>query len=259
MHEQEPLHGVRTHPRTREALSDAKAHPRERKAHPRERRALLLDALGTLVALEPPAPALCGELAERFGIVVSEPQARRALAAEIAYYRSHLDEGRDAPSLAELRHRCAQVLRSSLPASERLSALKLSSLTDALLASLRFTAFPDVREALQGARARGERLVVVSNWDVSLGEVLERLELAPLLDGVLSSAAAGARKPSPEIFEQALGLAGVTAQRARHVGDSLEEDVAGARSAGIEPVLLRRGGDGGPLGVRTIASLAELA
>jgi putative hydrolase of the HAD superfamily len=130
---------------------------------------------------------------------------------------------------------------------------------DALLASLRFTAFPDVRPALTAARERGQRLVVVSNWDVSLIGVLRALELEPLLDGILTSAAAGARKPSPAIFEQALTLAGVRASETIHVGDTLDEDVAGARAAGIEPILIRRG-DGPPVpGVRTISSLAELA
>ena len=103
-------------------------------------------------------------------------------------------------------------------------------------------------------------MVVVSNWDVSLAEVLERVGLAPLLDGVVTSAAVGAAKPDPAIFAHALALAGVPAARARHVGDSLDEDVAGARAAGIEPVLLRR--DGGPRpgrGVRTIAGLSRAA
>ncbi len=222
-------------------------------------RALLLDALGTILALEPPAPVLRDTLAARFGIEVSEEQARRALAAEIAYYRTHLSEGHDRASLAELRGRCAEVLRAALPASEPLAQLHPSVLTQALLDSLRFSAFPEVPAALMAARARGQRLIVVSNWDVSLGEVLERLGLAPLLDGVLTSAAAGARKPSPVIFSQALALAGTTAAHAIHVGDSIEEDVAGARAAGIEPVLVRRGGDPGPPGVRTIASLAALA
>jgi putative hydrolase of the HAD superfamily len=50
----------------------------------------------------------------------------------------------------------------------------------------------------------------------------------------------------------------VAAADAIHVGDTLDEDVAGARAAGIEPVLIRRG-DGPPVsGVRTISSLAEL-
>jgi putative hydrolase of the HAD superfamily len=129
---------------------------------------------------------------------------------------------------------------------------------DALLAALRFTAFPDVRPALVAARARGQRLVVVSNWDVSLVGVLRGLGLEPLLDGVLTSAGAGVRKPAPAIFSRALELAGVPAGDAIHVGDSLDEDVAGARAAGIEPVLIRRGP--GPIvaGVRTISSLSEL-
>jgi putative hydrolase of the HAD superfamily len=219
--------------------------------------AILLDALGTLVALEPPAPRLRAELAARFGLEVSEEQAARAIAAEIAYYRAHLDDGRDAAGLKSLRRRCAEVLRSALPGDR--ARPEVDPLVEALLASLRFTAFADVRPALESARERGQRLVVVSNWDVSLVGVLRGLELEPLLDAIVTSAGAGTRTPSPAIFEQALRLAGVTAADAIHVGDTLDEDVAGARAAGIEPVLIRRS-DGPPVpGVRTISSLAELA
>ncbi|HEY1516190.1 MAG TPA: HAD-IA family hydrolase [Solirubrobacteraceae bacterium] len=217
---------------------------------------ILLDALGTLVALEPPAPRLRIELAERFEVEVSEEQAARAIAAEIAYYRAHLDDGRDPEALHGLRRRCAGVLRAALPMGD--PELELDPLVEALLASLHFTAFADARPALGDARARGQRLVVVSNWDVSLHGVLRALELEPLLDGVVTSAGAGARKPAPAIFEQALALIGASPDEAIHVGDSLEEDVAGARAAGIRPVLIRRGGGAGVVGVRTISTLAEL-
>jgi putative hydrolase of the HAD superfamily len=101
-------------------------------------------------------------------------------------------------------------------------------------------------------------LVVVSNWDVSLHGVLHALELEPLLDGILTSAEAGVRKPAPAIFAQALAIVDAVPADAIHVGDSLDEDVAGARAAGIEPVLVRRhGGDPVP-GVRTISSLTDL-
>jgi putative hydrolase of the HAD superfamily len=218
--------------------------------------AILLDALGTLVALEPPAPLLRDELARRFGLEVSQEEAARAIAAEIAYYRAHLDQGSDDAGLTALRRRCAEVLRSALP--DPAARLELDPLVDALLASLRFHPFKDVRPALTSARDAGQRLVVVSNWDVSLVDVLRRLGLEPLLDGIVTSAGAGARKPSPAIFERGLALAGVAAGDAIHVGDTLNEDVAGARAAGIEPVLIRRG-DGPPVSdVRTISSLAEL-
>ena len=218
-------------------------------------RAVLLDALGTLLELEPPAPRLRTELVRRFGVEISETDAQRAIAAEIAYYRAHLDEGRHAVALAALRRRCAEALREGLPDDERIAAIDNEALTGALLASLRFQPFADVRPALAAARAAGRRLVVVSNWDVSLNEALDQLGLTRMLDGVVTSAAFGARKPSPAIFEYALGLAGVGASEAIHIGDSLAEDIAGARAAGIEAVLIKRDGDPGPPGVRTITTL----
>jgi putative hydrolase of the HAD superfamily len=138
-------------------------------------------------------------------------------------------------------------------------------LTDALLASLEFGCYGDVTPALETLRGRGLRLVVVSNWDVSLGAVLDRLGISELLDGVLTSAEVGVRKPAAEIFRRGLLLAGVPAGDAVHVGDGLEEDVRGALAAGVEPIWLRRGGASGeaprgkaPPGVRVIGSLAEL-
>jgi len=219
---------------------------------------VLLDALGTLLELEPPAPFLRRELAERFDVLVAEADAERAIGAEIAFYRPHLDQGRDQQSLASLRVRCAGVLRDALPDSARAALPAAADLVETLLASLRFRVYADVRPALERVRASGSRLVVVSNWDVSLHERLRQLGLTPMLDGAVTSAEVGARKPSPAIFEQALRIAGARASDAIHVGDSLEEDVAGARAAGIEPLLLSRSGVAPPAGVRAIASLAEL-
>ena len=54
--------------------------------------AVLLDALGTLVALQPPAPALAAELGRRFEIDVTEAQAQRALVAEISEIDTIPDE-----------------------------------------------------------------------------------------------------------------------------------------------------------------------
>ncbi|HEY2160603.1 MAG TPA: HAD-IA family hydrolase [Solirubrobacteraceae bacterium] len=220
---------------------------------------VLLDALGTLLELTPPAPRLRRELAARFGVEVSLAEAEVAVAAEIAYYRAHLDEGRDGRSLASLRGRCARALRHALPEVARPRLPDGVEMVDALLASLRFDAFPDALETLPRLRREGRRLVVVSNWDVSLHEVLERVGLAGLLDGVVTSAEAEARKPDPAIFELALALAGASTGEAIHIGDSLIEDVAGAQAAGIEPILLLRGGGPPPPGVRTISTLGELA
>jgi putative hydrolase of the HAD superfamily len=210
------------------------------------------------VRLDPPAPRLRRELDRRLGLRVSEAQAAGAIAAEIRYYRAHLDEGRDAASLAALRRRCAEVVRDALPPSGRLSAIDGPALTEALLNSLHFRAFDDAQPVIAAARATGLRVVVASNWDVSLHDVLERIGLAPSLDGIVTSAQVGARKPAPAVFESALRLAGAAPAEAVHVGDSVDEDVHGALDAGIEPVLLSRDGRQAPPGVRQIASLRDL-
>ncbi|HEX2087438.1 MAG TPA: HAD-IA family hydrolase [Solirubrobacteraceae bacterium] len=216
-------------------------------------RAVLLDALGTLLELVPPAPLLVAELAAR-GAEVTEDEAAAALGAEIAYYRAHHDIARDRAGLAELRSRCTEVLREALPPRAR----DVEDLQAALLAALRFRPFPEVPAALRALRERGLRLVVVSNWDVSLHDALAATGLAPLLDGAISSAEAGASKPDPAIFARALELAGARPEEALHVGDSLDLDVAGARAAGIDAVLVVRDG-APPAGVGAIPSLSSLS
>jgi putative hydrolase of the HAD superfamily len=219
-------------------------------------RALLLDALGTLVRLEPPVAPLRRELRERFGLELAPEQVAAAVRAEIAFYRAHHDEARDAATLAELRQRSARALRDALP--ESAAELPLAPLTEALLAALRFSAFPEAPDVLRVARERGMRLVVVSNWDVSLHDVLAETGLAPLLDAVLTSAEVGSAKPDGAIFRRALAVAEVEAREALHVGDSVEHDVVGARAAGIPCVLVVRDGSPPPPGVPVVATLRDL-
>jgi putative hydrolase of the HAD superfamily len=213
---------------------------------------VLLDALGTLVELERPWPHLVDELAAR-GVVVGEDVARAAMLAEMAYYRAHHDEAVDWATLKDLRRRCAAVVQEQLQ-----TALPLDDVLDALLGAIRFRAYPEVPGVLARLRAGGARLAVVSNWDVSLHDVLERTGLRPLVDAVVISAELGVAKPDPAIFRAALDRLGAGPDGALHVGDSLEDDVAGARAAGLEAVLVARNGAPAPEGVRAVRSLAEL-
>jgi putative hydrolase of the HAD superfamily len=212
-------------------------------------RAVLLDALGTLVELPAPWPALVEELAAR-GVVIDEEQARAALRAEMAYYRAHHDEATGMAELDDLRDRCTEVLRAALPERARSAA----DLRGALLASLRFRAYPEVPGVLDELRELGVARVVVSNWDVSLRAVLDETGLARMLDGLVISAEVGASKPDPAIFARALAVAGVSAGEALHVGDTAAADLAGARAAGIRALHLDRSGADGD----ALASLAEL-
>ncbi len=218
-------------------------------------RAVTLDALGTLLALEDPVPRLVAALGAR-GATVSADAARRALQAEIVHYRAHHDEAVDAAALDALRDRCTEVLRDALPAEAR----GVDDLRGALLASLRFRPYPEVAEVLADLRAAGKRLVVVSNWDVSLHDVLRETGLDALVDGAVTSAEVGAAKPDGAIFAAALQLAGEAAPaEALHVGDSLEADLEGARRAGLSAVLVVRDGRPPPGAIADLRALSSLA
>ena len=217
---------------------------------------MLLDALGTLVELPPPWRPLVQELAAR-GVAVGLEEARAAMRAEMAFYRAEHHRASDRAGLASLRADCTAVLRDALGVPVR--GLSPDELQAALLASLRFAAYPEVPRVLRALRAAGSRLVVVSNWDVSLHDVLAATGLRPLVDAVLTSAELGVAKPDPAIFGVALRKAGeVEPAAALHVGDDEQADVRGARDAGIPAVLVRRDGGAAPAGVRVVRSLDEL-
>lgn len=138
-------------------------------------------------------------------------------------------------------------------------------LPEALLAELilhfqdtrHWSVYPDVLETLALLRARGLRLLIVSNWDSSLPGLLDRLDLTRHVDGVLVSSLFGCSKPAPGIFHEALRLVAAEPGEALHVGDSAEEDYHGAEAVGIPALLLDRHGRA-PDGYRKIRSLAEI-
>lgn len=202
------------------------------------RRACLIDALGTTLRLLPPweqlDPGLVSDL--------DPASVRRAFEAEMTFYAAHAHEARDAGSLADLRARSAAVLSAGLGRE-----IDVEPMMDAIV----FEPYADAAPALAALREHGLRTICVSNWDYALPEVLERVGLGDAFDGVVTSAAAGARKPEPRIFEIALEAAGCAAAEAIHVGDSTE-DVVGARGAGIEVLRIDRDGGG------DIASLDEI-
>jgi putative hydrolase of the HAD superfamily len=220
--------------------------------------AILLDALGTLLRFEPPAPRLRAELEARLGIDVGAEAAERAMRAEIAVYRASLHDGADLERLQALRRRCAEAMAGELPSA--VQAAPPETLLGALLAAIAFTPYPDALRVLPVLRAAGHPLVVVSNWDVSLYEQLELTGLGALVDGAIASAEAGVAKPDPEIFARALALVGAGHEGAWHVGDDVVADAFGAVAAGIGGILVDRDGTatGVPAGVAVVRTLEEV-
>lgn len=97
---------------------------------------------------------------------------------------------------------------------------------------------PDAAPLLRRLRARGLRILVVSNFDARVRDVLAALGLLPLIDRVTISSEAGAAKPDPRIFATALAAAALAPEHVLHVGDTAREDLAAARAAGLDVVLV---------------------
>lgn len=215
-------------------------------------RAVLLDAFGTLLHMEPPAPVLTGLLADA-GYDFDEAQVADALALEIRHYRARMQVGRDAEGLAALRAECAGVLVDALGPG----APPVPLTTDLLVQSLRFRLYDDTLPALDALRDMGLMLGVVSNWDCALPDHLATLGVADRFAVVVASAAAGHRKPDAAIFGVALAALGLAPGDALHVGDRRVEDLEGARDAGLRGLLLDRA-PGAAGDADTITALTQL-
>ena len=110
------------------------------------------------------------------------------------------------------------------------------------MGAIRFRAFDDAAPALAELRDLGLALVCVSNWDVSLPDVLVRCGLDGALDGVVTSAQAGARKPDPGDLRARPAARRLLPRRGPLRGRHPDEDVQGGRAAGIPTLLIDRDG-----------------
>jgi putative hydrolase of the HAD superfamily len=127
-----------------------------------------------------------------------------------------------------------------------------------------FEMYEDVPDVLQAIAAQGLRIGLISNSHRCLASFQSHFELQGLVSAAVSSSQHGYLKPHPSIFLAALQLLGVPAGEALMVGDSVGQDIEGARRAGMRAVLVRRGAADEPFGgvvasdVPVINSLREL-
>lgn len=105
-----------------------------------------------------------------------------------------------------------------------------------------WTLFPETTEVLSTIRKMGLKLGIISNFDTRVYDVFTELGILDFIDTFVISSEAGFAKPSQGIFNKALKEIGETASQSLHVGDSLELDYYGARSVGINALLLDKKG-----------------
>lgn len=108
------------------------------------------------------------------------------------------------------------------------------------------------------------KLGIVSNFAIPecVVKLLETHDLNKFFDVVVVSGAVNKRKPSPEIFQQALEKLGVDATETVFVGDTVDADIKGAKDTGMKTIYIERRMQKEAAQVcpnQTIKSLNELA
>jgi len=230
---------------------------------PRRYDAILFDMGNTLVFFDPPEATVFQNALREIGIEREPDQIQAAVQVVWGeYYREAAT--RTFPPTVEYDRQSesarARAFLAELGCGE--SQELVQRFEDALNSWFRrpgaIRPYPEVGAVLETLKMRGYRLGIVSNWSWHLRARVAQVGLTSYFEVVWASAYAGCHKPHPRIFHQALAQLQVPLDRALHVGDSYEQDVIGARNAGIEVAWLDRAGRAGGGNGPVIRDLWEL-
>jgi HAD superfamily hydrolase (TIGR01549 family) len=100
----------------------------------------------------------------------------------------------------------------------------------------------DAIPTLEQLKRSGYRMGLISNAadDDNTQTLIDKAQIRPYFEYIVSSAAFGRRKPDASIFRSALDHFGIPAQEAVMIGDNFAADVVGAHGAGMQGIWLMR-------------------
>ena len=199
--------------------------------------AVLFDVDFTLVK---PGPLLgprgYHEAGKRFGLELDAERYAEARAAAVLDLKQHPELEHD----EEVWLRFTEDIVRGMGGEGEACRSVAQAITDRWLASENFELYEDVLPVLELLRERGVKIGLVSNTSRDLSAFVDHFKLP--VDAWVWSGRHGKVKPSPTIFMAVLDELGVAPEAAVMVGDSLEDDVEGARALGMRAYLVDRDG-----------------
>lgn len=110
---------------------------------------------------------------------------------------------------------------------------------------------PDCRELMQELAKRGIRIGIGTDMTALMQyRKLEKLNLLPLVQFIVTSEEAGVEKPGSPFFKLCIQKAGCAPEECLFVGDNLKKDILGAVNAGMKALWYNPGGKALPGDVR---------
>ncbi|TML28329.1 MAG: HAD family hydrolase [Actinobacteria bacterium] len=198
-------------------------------------RAVLFDVDFTLCRPGPElSPERYARIASRHGIALDAARyddAREAAALNLKRHPELLHDD-------TIWHRFTAEIFVGMGGPEEIASECATEIEQGWEVSENFELYEDALAVLDELRAAQLRLGLVSNGIRDLSEFVAHHRLD--VDAIVGSRAHGYVKPHPTIFQAALQQLDVEPTEAAMVGDSLEEDVEGARALGMRAILLDR-------------------
>jgi putative hydrolase of the HAD superfamily len=199
-------------------------------------RAVYFDAVGTVLFPSQSAPNIYCEAAKRYGLDLSPDQVKQRFTE--AYLRQEAldeqtnwftDEGREVL-------RWQAIVTESLPGAPPEC---FDWLYQHFAKPEAWRVPPEAVQLFEELHSCGLQLGLASNYDLRLQSVLAgRPELNLLAANVVISSVIGVRKPGAIFFAKVVELARCSPHEILFIGDDLQNDFLGARSAGFRAILL---------------------
>jgi putative hydrolase of the HAD superfamily len=198
-------------------------------------RAVLFDVDFTLAKPGPElGPSGYVRTAERHGMTLDESRYDEARDAAFVDLKRHPDFEHDEEIWIAFTERIVLGMGGAEPASYACAA----EITSGWKNHDYFSLYEDVRPVLDELRAAGLKIALVSNSARDVREFAEHHGLE--VDAGISSFHHGKTKPHASIFRAVLELIDVEPAEAAMVGDTVADDIEGARAIGMRAVLLDR-------------------
>jgi putative hydrolase of the HAD superfamily len=205
-------------------------------------RAVLFDAVGTLIQLREAVGETYARYGVEYGVEVSPGALQSAFTVVLRRMPPMTFPGHtDADLRAAERGWWRTVVHSTFAAAGVVEPWRdfeagFARLFDHYAGAGAWCCTAGAAATLGALRRRDLRIGMVSNFDYRLPAILEALGLAPLLDVIVLPSDAGAAKPDRRIFDLALARLEIRADQAVYVGDDADDDIAGARAAGVRAI-----------------------
>ena len=198
-------------------------------------RAVLFDVDFTLCR---PGPELSADryarIAARHGITLDTSRYDGAREAAVLDLKRHPELLHD----ESIWHRFTADIFIGMGGPEAIADECATEIEEGWGVSENFELFEDVLPVLEELRRAELRIALVSNGIRDLTEFVAHHRLD--VDAIVDSRSHGRVKPHPTIFQAALASLAVAPGDAVMVGDSLEEDIDGARALGMRAILIDR-------------------